>query len=119
MVQHKQYGLNIDIGLMKAKWIGLIMVAMVFIAACNGKKTTPYEIVTDTEIDEYEYEHVDVPDTTSAEVAAWLQTVSRFLEWVIHCIFRTAAQHIGDEDLQGLPFRGHHLSLMTAQETLY
>ena len=61
---------------MKNRWIWILAVAMVFIAACNGKKTTPYEIVTDTEIDEYEYEHVDVPDTTSAEVAAWLQTVS-------------------------------------------
>ena len=61
---------------MKNRWIWILALAVVFMAACNGKKSTPYEIVTDTEVDVDEYEFVEVPDTTPAEVAAWLQTVS-------------------------------------------
>lgn len=60
---------------LKVKWF-LLMVAALCIAACQGKPTPATEEPVDTTEEEYEYEEIEVPDTTPAEVAAWLQTVS-------------------------------------------
>ena len=46
------------------------------VVACNGKQEPVVEEPLDTVEEEYECERVEVPETTSAEVAAWLKTVS-------------------------------------------
>ena len=46
------------------------------VVACNGKQEPAVEEPLDTVEEEYEDEHVDVPEATPAEVTAWLQTVS-------------------------------------------
>ena len=46
------------------------------VVACNGKQEPVVEEPLDTVEEENEYERVEVPETTSAEVAAWLKTVS-------------------------------------------
>ena len=57
-------------------WICAVALAVMCMAACQGKKTPVPEEVADTVDEEYEYERAEVPDATSPEVEAWLQTVS-------------------------------------------
>ena len=57
-------------------WKCAVVAAVICLAACQGKTTTIVEEAADTVEEEYEDEHVDVPEATPAEVTAWLQTVS-------------------------------------------
>lgn len=59
------------------------------VVACNGKQEPVVEEPLDTVEEEYEDEHVDVPEATPAEVTAWLQSVS------MDSIERTLCRHGG------------------------
>ena len=65
---------------MKEKWIYAVIAWVVCMTACQGKKAPEQEAPVDTVIEIVEegneYERVEVPNSTSAEVAAWLQTIS-------------------------------------------